>query len=89
MLRWTHASADEFAKAIHFSILARPRPSGGTQGVTRGVKARSNRSESADGGRHAAEVHRGAALVPRAWLSGHPFARFVRPLGSQATARTA
>jgi len=88
-LRWTHTSADESASAIHFSILARPRPSGGTQGVTGGVKARCNRSDSADGGRHAAEVHRGAALVPRAWHSGHPFARFVRPLWPQETARLA
>jgi len=80
-------SADETASAIHFSILARPRPSGGTQGVTGGVNARCNRSDSADGGRHAAEVHRGAALVPRAWLSSHPFARFVRPLWPLATVR--
>jgi len=39
-LRWTHTSADESASAIHFSILDRPRPSGGTQGVTGRVKAR-------------------------------------------------
>jgi len=31
-------SADESASAIHFAILDRPRPSGGTQGITGGLQ---------------------------------------------------
>lgn len=58
-------SADLSATAIHFSILARPVPSRANQGVTGGVKVLCIRSESADGDRHTAEVHRAAARSPR------------------------